>query len=338
LITHTTSKKFLLGIDIGSTKTHAMLADTSGQVLGFAESGCGNYEVVGVEGMTDALHSAVSGCLRDVMASKEEILAVGLGIAGYDWPSEKPMMLEAIKPLEIVAEYAMVNDVEIGLIAGAPDGWGIAVDAGTGNNIRGRDKDGRVGRITGSSIPFGEFGGAAEMVWYARIAATYAWTKRGPKTKLTTSFMNYAEVESEDALIEGLATQKINLSPILAKEIIEAARQGDKVALDVVEFSARELGKNVNAVIQQLSFQDKAFDIVLIGSLFKAGDIYTKPFFQVIHQFAPNARLVPLHIPPVAGAVILAAETVNLSTQEFRDNVRQSTLSFLEKQEDVDKN
>ena len=37
---------YFLGIDIGGTKSHAMIVDQTGEILGFYESGAGNHEVV----------------------------------------------------------------------------------------------------------------------------------------------------------------------------------------------------------------------------------------------------------------------------------------------------
>jgi len=39
--------KTFLGVDIGSSKSHAIIADERGNVLGFGEGGPGNHEVVG---------------------------------------------------------------------------------------------------------------------------------------------------------------------------------------------------------------------------------------------------------------------------------------------------
>lgn len=38
---------FFLGIDAGATKTHALVADDSGHVLGLGQAGPGNWEGVG---------------------------------------------------------------------------------------------------------------------------------------------------------------------------------------------------------------------------------------------------------------------------------------------------
>jgi len=323
-------RRYLLGVDTGTSKTHALIADLTGQVVGFGKSGSGNYEVSGEVGLKRTLNLATEQALDQAKITKSEIVGMGFGLAGYDWPSERQIMIRAIKSLGILGAYNFVNDVVIGLIAGASAGWGIAVDAGTGNNVRGRDKEGRTGRITGNGIEFGEIGGAGELVWQASIAVTYAWTTRGSKTRLTRLFMDYAEAESEEALIEGLATGNIHLPPFLAQQVVQTAAEGDRVALDVVRHCACELAYNVNAVIRQLNFQDQTFEVVLIGSLFQAGEIFIKPFSETIRQFAPQAQFIQLGVPPVVGAVLLAGETIGVSVETLRNPLIESALNWLD--------
>ncbi len=301
----------------------------SGRILGFGESGCGNYEVVGADGFIEAVSEAVNKALSFAGVSKSEIAAMGFGFSGYDWPSEAPIMIKAIRSLQINSPYQFVNDVMLGLIAGSTEGWGVAADAGTGNNIIGRDKFGKIGRITGNSIQFGEFGGASEMVWRAMLAVTYAWSKRGPETRLTRLFIEHARVENEFELIEALATDKIQLDPGLATNIIQLAHEGDLQAQETVKFSANELALNVNAVIRQLKFETIEFEVVMMGSVFNAGDIYIKPFQETILQFAPKAKFVHLLVPPVVGAVLLAAEISGKPFKSLRNQLFRSAGDIL---------
>jgi N-acetylglucosamine kinase-like BadF-type ATPase len=320
---------YLLGVDTGSSKTHALISDMSGRIIGFGESGCGNYEVVGAEGFIDTVNDAVNKAFSFAGVSKLEIASMGFGFSGYDWPSEAPIMVKAIRSLQINSPYQFVNDVMLGLIAGSTEGWGVAADAGTGNNVIGRDKSGKIGRITGNSIRFGEFGGASEMVWRAMLAVTYAWSKRGPETRLTQLFIDHFRVESEFELIESLATDKIHLDPALAINIIQLARDGDLQARETVRFSANELALNVNAVIRQLKFDTTEFEVVMMGRVFNAGDIYFKPFQETILKFAPKAKFVKLLVPPVAGAVLLAAEVSGAPPRSLREKVYRSIGDFL---------
>ena len=329
LSTPSPEKKYLLGIDVGNSKTHALLTDTAGHVVGFAEGGCGNYEVLGSDGYTQSLKIITEEVIAQAGVSPNSIAGMGFGLAGYDWPPEGPIMAAGIKALGTDAPFAFENDVMIGLIAGAEAGWGVAVDAGTGNNVWGRDAHGRTGRITGSSARFGELGGAGELVFLAVIAVTHAWTLRGPKTALTQTLMDYTETASEEELIGGLAMKKLHLSPILARDILRVAAEGDPVAREIVQRNAQDLGLNANAVIRQLGLQDLAFDVILIGSLFKAGEQVISPLRETIHTFAPKARLNRLSVPPVAGAVLLGAEACGISAGQIRPTLIQSTASKL---------
>ncbi len=329
-MTYTTEKHgYLLGIDVGNSKTHALISDLSGEVIGFSETGCGSYEVLGPEGFSESLQTITNSVVENAGIDSSDILAMGFGIAGYDWPAEKTIMERGIQSLNIDAPYAYVNDVVIGLIAGSSKGWGVAVDAGTGNNVRGRDVDGREGRITGNGFWCGEFGGAGELVWRAIVMTIYAWSQRGAKTRLTKMFMDYAEVDTEDALIEMVARQQIKPSPILAKEVFRLAAEGDQVASEVIGWNAHELGLNVNAVIRQLQMQQQAFEIVLIGSIFNVGEVYISPLRETIRQFAPQAELVRLIVPPVVGSILLAAEVLGMPTDQMREVLIESTESYL---------
>ena len=46
---------FYLGIDIGGTKTHALIATGNAEAIGFGEAGTGNHEAVGYDGMEEVL-------------------------------------------------------------------------------------------------------------------------------------------------------------------------------------------------------------------------------------------------------------------------------------------
>ena len=63
--------KYFLGVDVGGTKTHALIADESGQALGFAAGGPGNWEGVGYDGLTRVLLEVTSGALAQAGIQSE---------------------------------------------------------------------------------------------------------------------------------------------------------------------------------------------------------------------------------------------------------------------------
>ena len=297
-----------LGVDVGATKTHALVADDSGHVLGFGQAGSGNHEVVGFEGFKGEVTTATKQALEQAGLRLEQVSAAGLGIGGYDWPSQRQPHLQALAEIGYRMPLEIVNDSVIGLLAGASQGWGVAVVAGTSNNCRGRDKNGREGRITGNGPTFGEYGGGIELVIRAMTMVSYAWIRRGPQTALTGAFLKLTGAKDTAELIEGIVMQHYDYGAHWALTIFETAAAGDAVARQVVEWAGKELGELACAVIRQLDLQYEPVEVVQTGSLYQGGTLLTEPMRQTVLQTAPRARMVCLEAPPVAGGVLLAME------------------------------
>src|SRR5512136_976279 len=146
--------RYFLGVDIRGTKSHALIADNDGNAIGFGSYGPGNHEEVGYEGLRSALQTITERAIDMAGITKTQISSAGFGVAGYDWPSERQPTLDAIQSIGLTTPVEAVNDTIIGLLAGASQGWGVAVVAGTGTNCWGWDKNHRLGRVTG--VGFGE--------------------------------------------------------------------------------------------------------------------------------------------------------------------------------------
>ena len=320
---------YFLGIDVGGSKTHALLADQSGQVVGFGHAGAGNYEVVGLDGLRQAMAEATQEALDEAGIPASQIAGAGFGIAGYDWPSERALTLEAIKALGLNCPLSVHNDAVLGLAAGAKAGWGVSVSGGTSNNCYGRNKAGVEGRITGAGTPFGEFGGALEIVVKALQHANYAWIQRGPQTALSRMFMRLTATDSPARAMEELATGRVEINPAWAPQVYEVAAAGDPVAVDVITWAGTELGELACAVIRQTGIQKEAFDLVLSGSLFQMGEMLIDPLIKKVHSLAPGAHPVRLDVPQVVGAVFLGMEAAGITYgeifQTLKENLRQET-------------
>ena len=320
---------YFLGIDIGATKSHALIADESGCAVGFGLGGPGNHEVVGYAGLTATLQAVTDQALADAGIRRAQIAGAGFGVAGYDWPSELPPTLEAIATLGLRAPLEVVNDTIIGLAAGAEAGWGVAVIAGTSNNCWGWDAERRIGRVTGNGGMFGEHGGSGELVQEAVSAVAKAWTRRGPPTALTDAFCRLVGASSDADLLEGLSQGWYDIGAAAAPLVFQAAEVGDPVALGVVRWAATELASLANGVIRQLNLEDKTFDVVLVGSMYNGGPLLLEPMQAAVQAVAPGARFVRLTVPPVVGAVLLGMQAGGLPAQALRQNLIASTQRLM---------
>ena len=310
----TQMEQYFLGADVGSSKTHVLIAEGSGRILGRGESGAGNHEVVGYSGLVDTLQLAASQAISSAGIKIDQISGAGFGVSGYDWPSERAPTLGAIGTLRLEAPLELVNDAILGLLAGSPRGWGIAIVSGTGCNCRGWDRERRrEGRVTGNGSWMGEGAGASELVDKALQAVAHEWTLRGPQTQLTPAFLDYLGCRNLYEMLESLATGQKSLDASAAPLIFQTAEAGDEVAIGLIRWAGNELGELAISVIRQLAFAEIDFDAVLIGSLFDGGELLIEPLRHTIHAIAPGARLRRLTAPPVTGAVILAMEAAGIT-------------------------
>lgn len=322
--------KYFLGVDIGGTKSHALIADETGQALGLGSGGAGNYEIVGYRGLTRVLNEITDEALAVAGISKDQLTGAGLGVAGYDWPIEREPTRQAIQTLKLNAPLELVNDTIVGLLAGATEGWGVAVVAGTSNNCRGRDRQGREGRVTGCGPWLGEYGGASELVHKAVQAVGMAWTRRGPATSLTEAFIDLTGATDVMDLLEGLALERYQAPASAAPVIFRVAAEGDKVAQETICWAGQELGSLAIGVIRQLNFEPLAFEVVLIGSLFKGSPALIETMAATIHEVAPRARLARLTAPPVVGGVLLGMEQAGVEYSDVRQALIESTNAIIE--------
>jgi N-acetylglucosamine kinase-like BadF-type ATPase len=314
-------KKYFLGIDVGSSKTHALIVDETGQCVGFGKAGGGNHQGVGYDGFFAVIDESLKGALRMSGVEKAHIVGAGLGVAGYDFPSDREAHVREIAKLGLACPVEIVNDGVNGLLAGATNGIGVNVTAGSSNNARGRNKGGKEGRIVGNGVAFGELGGGIEIVQHGLQKVNHAWIKRIAPTKLTQIYLNATGAKDEMDLMEGLSNGQYHLFPYLALEIIQAAREDDAAAQDVIRCAGEELGWLVVAVARQIGMENDEVEVVQSGSVFEAGEIITKPMKKIVLEHCPKAKMIRLECLPVVGAVLLGMEQAGFDGYAVRDHV-----------------
>jgi N-acetylglucosamine kinase-like BadF-type ATPase len=317
---------YYLGADLGATKTHILIVDETGAAIGFGESGPGNHETVGYDGMFDAIKSGMMRALNAAGLNKADIMGAGFGVAGFDWSSEYEITAKTINRLGLDSPYIFVNDAVPGLVAGSDEGWGIVVVSGTGSNCRGWDREHKhEGRVTGHGVLMGEGVGATELIYRCMQLVGYSWSMRRPKTALADATINFTGAVDLEDLLRGYTTFEYVIGAEAAPIVFRLAEQGDEVALELVRWAGIELGEMANGVIRQLEFENIAFDVVLTGSMFKGGSLVIDPMRETILKLAPDARFVKLDVPPVIGATILGMEAGGLlATKDIRKRMNET--------------
>ncbi|MFN8381910.1 MAG: BadF/BadG/BcrA/BcrD ATPase family protein [Anaerolineales bacterium] len=321
--------RYFLGIDVGSSKTHAIIADETGRCLGFGKAWGGNHQGVGYDGLEKVLKQSFDGAREMSGVDIAHIVGAGFGVAGFDFPSDREKHLLAIATLGLSCPIEVVNDGVNGLLAGATRGIGVNVTSGSSNNCRGRNKNGKEGRIVGNGSTFGEYGGAIEIVQRGLQMVNHAWIRRIPPTTLTNIFLEAMDAKDELDLMEGLSNEQYHLFPFHALKIIEAAKAGDSAAQEIIQWAGEELGWLAVSVARQIEMDNDEVEIIQSGSVFEAGEIISDPMRSIVMAHCPKAKLIRLDGPPVVGAVILGMEQAGFDGYTIRDQMVRSAKEIV---------
>ncbi len=314
--------RFIMGIDGGATKTLAAVLDLRSGQLHLGHGGPSNQDAVGVQAATSALLQAADEAAERAGTSREGLHAAVLAGAGTDTEA-----VEAQVRAHCSADWIVVNDV-VGAWASATGAQpGVGVISGTGSNVFGVGTDGRAWRAGGWGHVLGDEGSG---YWFGLESIKAALCDRegsGPETALSDAAVEFFGAQSVEALAPLLYTKPLTKSEIAAFAIETAriAEQGDAVARALYEDGAARLAGQITAVIRQTGLSG-AFPVGLIGSAFKAGDIFVSPLTRAIHAIAPDARLACVNMVPVSGCVLLAARASGVEQAVSQDQEKLERL------------
>jgi len=323
------TKQFFLGIDVGSSKTHALIADESGCCVGFGRSGGGNHQTAGYDVLAEVLKQSFEQACLLANITPDQIAGAGFGIAGYDFPSDRAAHLHTIASLGLTCPLDLVNDGVNGLLAGTTQGIGVNITAGSGVNCCGIGPNGEQGRIVGNGTSFGEFGGGYEIIWKGLHMVNYAWIKRIPPTALTAIYLEATGAKDELDLMEGLSNKQYHLFPYIAIQIFEAALAGDNAAGEVIRWAGEELGWLTVAVTRQIGMENEEVEIVQSGGIFKGGALISEPMCQTILGHIPKAHISRLEGPPVVGSVLLGMKKAGMDGSPIRQTLIQGAMELV---------
>ena len=305
----------VLGVDGGASKTHAILADEGGRVLGTGRSGCSNWEVVGLDGARTAFQGALQEALACAGLRQEDIAASGYGLAGLDWPSDQGRLEPLIDTLGVGGPRTVLNDAFLPLRAGTADGVGLAAIAGSGTTVVGRNRAGETARSFGAGYPFTDWGGAGDIAHEAVHVVAAAFKGLGPETALAGRMLAATGCADVAELMEKVMRWQVEIGGAFAPQVFQAAHEGDAVAQSIVRRAGRTIGANAIAIARRLGMLDEPFDLVTAGGVFSSqSDFLYQSLLETVHMEAPRANLVHWQSPPVVGALLLALDLLDLAS------------------------
>src|SRR5947207_12698690 len=261
----------ILGVEGGGSHTHAVVVSPSGAMLGSgANRDPSNWEDVGIEAAGGSIKSCVRAALSSAGISPNDIEASVFALAGVDFPIDEMRLSGVPEALGLGASCQLMNDAFAALRAGTDRSFGVAVAAGTGSIVPGRNPKGETFRTLGLGPLFGDWGSASEVSQAAVSAVADAHTGRGPKSELTDRLCEAAGMESVVDFLEGAGRLRID-TVVFAPLVVGAAESGDDVAQGILRRAGEMLGATTAHVVRTLEREGLAFDLVCAGDRLRSG-------------------------------------------------------------------
>ena len=296
---------FVLGIDVGGSKTTCLLADQDARIIAEGREEGANLQGVGELALEKVVHSVMEKTLEGTGIVPS---AICLGIAGVDRASDENVVRSIMSRIGYKARILVVNDALIALRAGVGDNPGIVIISGTGSIAYGQNERGESARAGGWGYVLGDEGSG---YWIGRLALRAVVRHadgRGRITSLTQRLLNHFGVERASELIYQVYHEELSPRSIaaVAKYVQQARDEGDTVATGILKSAADELITAASAVMARLELTGTSFTFVLSGGMFQAVPWLGEQLQLQLPSLASRSTVMRLDVPPALGAVRLA--------------------------------
>lgn len=325
------SPPLLLGIDGGGTSTTTWLAAESGQILGRGKAGPSNAKAVGRDAARAALGDSIAAAFREANLDQRPAAVACLGLAGFDRPEDR-VLLEGWAGTDHWADrLVLVNDGDLVLAAGTPDGHGVAVIAGTGSISVGRAPDGATGRAGGWGHLIGDEGSAysvalAGLKLVARrldgresLNVLRAKGVREPVAvpvdggPLARHLCAALGIDAPSGIVSAVYAEGMDRTRLaaLAPAVVAAADEDPDVRGWILEPAGFELGQAVRATALSIRWSERVLPLAMAGSFLLSTPIVAEAMSDYLRRFV-EAEIVSTPVPePALGAVTLARRALD---------------------------
>lgn len=309
----------LLGVDGGGTSTEAWLAEVGGEVVGRGSSGPSNAKAVGMEAARRALDAAIRAAFDDAGLEPAPVEVACLGLAGFDRPDDRAILTGWANEARVARRLVLVNDGDLVVAAGTPEGWGVGVIAGTGSIAVGRTPDGRTARAGGWGHLIGDEGSAYVLVLDALRLVARRDDGREPRAvaagpgpdPLTARLCRALGVERASQIVTAIYAPESTRARIaaMAPEVLAACDESPEDADRLLRPAGAALAEIVVAVARSLGWPSGPLPMAAAGSFLLSAEPVRRAMLDDLAGRGYEPALTPVP-EPARGAVILAGKTL----------------------------
>jgi len=305
-----------VGVDGGGTKTEFLLIDETGKRIdSMVLEGC-NPNTCGIQGAIGIIRRG----LELLRPRTRNVAGIFVGGAGFDVGDHAERMISALKESYPGIAVGCANDIYNVIACSAQPDHCIAAISGTGCTVY-SSLEGRVRRVGGLGYLFERYGSGYDIGRDAISAALWAEDGTGERTLLTDLVEEKLGGTAWDH-IDTLYQSDISYIASFAPLVSQAAEQGDRVALDIMERSSEYMAKMIHAAQANAP---GVHDVILSGSLLAKNDL----FFQMVEKrLDPQLTLERVTWPPVWGACLQCARMCGIDKMPSLENYFNSSIDL----------
>jgi len=314
------SNQIYIGVDLGGTNIKVGICDERGSLLHTYEGPTGAED--GADAVLERIAAYVRQIVEDSPFSWEQVAGIGAGLAGFlDIPRGIVKFSPNLKWRDVHAKdrleqllgktVTIDNDANVAALGEAWSGAGAGVSnlvcytlgtgVGGGIIINGKIYQGFAGTA-------GELGHISTVPDIEAINCGCGQTGCLETVSSATGIIRMAK----DAVERGDSTSLALLEKVdEAKQVFDAAKSGDEVALRIVNRAAYYLGRSMAMVAVVLNPQR----FVVGGGVSRAGDILFEPIRETFKKYTPEAAADGVDIVPATlgnDAGVVGAAGLNL--------------------------
>ena len=305
---------FLIGIDGGGTKTHAVLTNLQGEKLFECFAGPSNFLILGTEKVSATILELVDACKSYLNISYEDISAVLLGTTGAGRRNDAELLEQDFQTYLnskniSIKNFRVESDARIALEGAFSGEPGSILIAGTGSIMFGKDKEGNIHRVGGFGRFLGDEGSGYSIGRRALAAVAKSFDGRGGKTLLTELISEKFGITSSEKLITEVYKNNFDIASI-TPIVLQAAEMNDESAVQIIESETDELILHLKAMQEKI--HEDVLSVAFIGGILSSKNIYSELFTKKINKQVPNCGVKAPNYPPEYGAILMAQSLLKI--------------------------
>ncbi|NSW89192.1 MAG: hypothetical protein HPY74_00680 [Firmicutes bacterium] len=320
--------RLFLGIDGGGTKTETLICDEEGNIIGRYVGAPSNPLFTEKSKLMETIRESAGSAFQDIGGDKKiEYAAVCIpGIKLYKSEVESEY-------LKYCKKVGIFGDDLNAFYSALLKPYGIIVLSGTGSFALGINREGKKHKLGGWGPILGDEGSGYFIGILCLKSVIKEYEETGLKTTLTPKVLDFFGIKEVTELRKKVYSEECNRSIIssLSKIVHESARDGDVVAIEIINNAAKHLAEYVRVIVEKLNMYDKEYDVVLTGGISNFGELILKPFTEEVKKISDCLNVGTPKLRPAVGSLLVAMieSGINIESESILKNLHDSYKKYM---------